>query len=196
MFSSVPYAKLFSSVSRYSSDASENRIARMNSRTPDICVEGLIVVDPCKPRLPVDRDYQCSFAVVFTQFRAGISCRRVDRIERHVLAARGGTQAWIEFDVSTATPVYKLKRKRPIASKREENGIERITTEACSTYGSISDGREFGLVRRGIRNRFGQQPETALSFDRKFGGEYRRPPATRRPIVRRRCVFSKFKDVR
>lgn len=129
MFSSVPYAKLFSSVSRYSSDASENRIARMNSRTPDICVEGLIVVDPCKPRLPVDRDYQCSFAVVFTQFRAGISCRRVDRIERHVLAARGGTQAWIEFDVSTAMPVYKLKRNRPIASKREENGIERITTE-------------------------------------------------------------------
>lgn len=136
-------------------------------RIVDICVEGLIVVDPCKPRLPVDRDYQCSFAVVFTQFRAGISCRRVDRIERHVLAARGGTQAWIEFDVSAAIPMYKLKRNRPIAGKREENGIERITMEARS----ISDGRELGRVRRGIRNRFGQQPETALSFDRKFGGE-------------------------
>lgn len=32
VFSSVPYAKLFSLVSRYSSDTSENRIARMNSR--------------------------------------------------------------------------------------------------------------------------------------------------------------------
>lgn len=63
--------------------------------------------------------------------------------------------------------MYKLKRNRPIAGKREENGIERITMEARS----ISDGRELGRVRRGIRNRFGQQPETALSFDRKFGGE-------------------------
>ena len=43
-----------SSVSRYSGDVSENRVAAMNSGTSNICVEGLILVDPCKPRLPAD----------------------------------------------------------------------------------------------------------------------------------------------
>lgn len=55
MFSTCP-ANHFPPVSRYSANVSENRVAAMNSGTSNICVEGLILVDPCKPRLPADRD--------------------------------------------------------------------------------------------------------------------------------------------
>lgn len=66
VFSTCP-ANHFPPVSRYSSDVSENRVAAMNSRTSNICVEGLILVDPYKPRLPADRGYPRRFSqhVVF-----------------------------------------------------------------------------------------------------------------------------------
>lgn len=46
--------------------------------------------------------------------------------------------------------IYKLKRSG--------DGSNELPKKAGSTYGSISDGRELGRIRRGIRNRFGYQP--------------------------------------